>query len=851
MPISFIRLTITKKNIMQSKFLKILPDAAAVLLFVVIGFIYFFSPVSEGLVLAGSDHTGAIGSAVELTQYHERTGEETRWTNALFSGMPTYQMAPSYKSRTILDGVRSVYELGLPTVVMYVFILLIGFYILMRAFGFKPMVGVFGAIAWAFSSYFFIIIGAGHIWKLLTLAFIPPTIAGMVLCYKGKYLWGGAVLALFLAFQILSNHLQMTYYFLPVMALIWVAYLVSAIREKWLSRFCKATITMALAAIVAVAANLPNLYHTYQYSKETMRGRSELAAEGSAAKSGLTAEYITQWSYGIDETLTLLVPNAKGGASVPLSQSEIALKNGNFTQYYNGISMYWGDQPGTSGPVYVGAIICLLFVLGLFVVKSPLKWALLAATVLSVLLSWGHNFMGFTQWFIDNVPLYNKFRTVSSILVIAEFTIPLLAIMGLVCVLRDPQSTLGKKSWKLWVSFAIVGGMSLLYALFPSLNNPYYSAAEFSQLSQYPEIFNDIISSRKAIFVADAWRSFFYVLAGAALVWLISKRKLKAIVGVAALTVLCLVDMYAVNKRYLNDDMFVPQQDINNAFVKTAADEQILQDPDFDYRVLNLTTNTFNENETSYFHKSIGGYSAVKLGRYQDLIDNHIGREMGNVIKAINESRGNLVEVNGDSLFPVLNMLNDKYFIVGSASRADLPREAVVTAALKNPFAMGNAWFVDEINYVSTPNQEIAALSTTPLRRAAVADLSFKPTLGDTEGTARHDSTSTARLTKYEPNALTYELDSKQGGIVVFSEIYYPGWTATIDGAPLELGRVNYVLRAARVPAGKHIVEMEYKPSSIAITETIAYIAIGLLILVFVAALATTIIKQKKSKKDE
>ena len=329
---------------MQKIFQKAWPDAAAVVLFIVIGFVYFLSPVSDGLVLSGSDHTGAIGSGVELTQYHERTGEETRWTNALFSGMPTYQMSPSYSSRTALDTLRSVYELGLPTVVMYVFILLVGFYILMRAMGYKPLLSVMGAVAWAFSSYFFIIIGAGHIWKLLTLAFIPPTIAGMVLCYKGKYLWGGAVLALFLAFQILSNHLQMTYYFLPVMLLMWLAYLASAVRQHWMPRFWKATATMAVAAVIAIAANLPNLYHTYQYSKETMRGRSELAAEGTSEKSGLTAEYITQWSYGIDETLTLLIPNAKGGASVPLSQSDIAMEKGQYSQYYNGISMYWGDQ---------------------------------------------------------------------------------------------------------------------------------------------------------------------------------------------------------------------------------------------------------------------------------------------------------------------------------------------------------------------------------------------------------------------------------------------------------------------------------------------------------------------------
>lgn len=821
---------------------KIWPDAAAVVLFIIIGFVYFLSPVSDGLVLSGSDHTGAIGSGQELTQYHERTGEETRWTNALFSGMPTYQMSPSYGSRTTLDTMRSVYELGLPTVVMYVFILLVGFYILMRAMGYKPLLSVLGAIAWGLSSYFFIIIGAGHIWKLLTLAFIPPTIAGMVLCFKGKYLWGGAVLALFLSFQILSNHLQMTYYFLPVMALMWIAYLICALRNKTMGSFWKGTVTMLVAATIAICANLSNLYHTYEYSKETMRGRSELAAEGSSAQSGLTAEYITQWSYGIDETLTLLIPNAKGGASVPLSDSDIAMEKGQYSQYYNGISMYWGDQPGTSGPVYVGAIIMFLFILGLFVVKGPMKWALLVATILSILLSWGHNFMGFTQWFIDNVPLYNKFRTVSSILVIAEFTIPLLAIMALARVLQERADALGKNLWKFWTSLALVGGAALLYALFPSLNEPFASQNELAQLGQYPDILADITAVRKAIFASDAWRTLIYVLLGAVLVWLYAKQKIKAVIAVAALAVLCLIDMYGVNKRYLNDSMFVLPEDIQNSFVKTEADEQILQDTSLSYRVLNFTTNTFNENETSYFHKSIGGYSAVKLGRYQDLIDRHIGPEMNAVIKAFNDSQGDLTTVKGDSLFPVLNMLNDKYFIVSAGEGRKF--------AVQNPFAMGNAWFVNTINYVATPNEEIAALATTDLRTQAVADQTFRSVLHHS-GPAVVDSLAKVTLFSYQPNELEYEVESTTGGVVVFSEIYYPGWTATLDGQPLQLGRVNYVLRAAYVPSGKHVLHMEYKPASVTLTETIAYIAIVILLLIFIAAAVLTIRKAKAKNDSE
>lgn len=821
---------------------RIWPDAAAVALFIIIGFIYFLTPLSEGMVLSGSDHTGAIGSGQELTQYHERTGEETRWTNSLFSGMPTYQMSPSYDSRTTLDIFRNIYELGLPSVVMYVFILLLGFYILMRAFGYKPLLSVLGAIAWAFSSYYFVIIGAGHIWKLLTLAFIPPTIAGMVLCYKGKYLWGGAVLALFLAFQILSNHLQMTYYFLLVMFVMFVAYLIHAIRKHELKRFWKATATVVVAALIAVCANISNLYHTYEYSKETMRGRSELAAKGSSESTGLSAEYITQWSYGIDETWTLLIPNAKGGASVPLSSSEIAMENGEFAQYYNGFSMYWGDQPGTAGPVYVGAIICFLFILGLLVVKGPMKWALLVATVISILLSWGHNFMPLTQWCIDTIPMYNKFRTVSSILVIAEFTIPLLAIMALAKVLKEHSSVLGKNMWKFHVSLGLTAGVALLFWLMPSLFPAYTSLNEQEQLAQYPQILADLTNVRQAIFKADALRSFIFIILGAAFVWLYAKKKINSAVALCGIIVLCLIDMWGVNKRYLNNDMFVMPEQIHSSFAKTPVDEQILQDPDLDYRVLNFTTNTFNENETSYFHKSIGGYSAVKLGRYQDLIDQHIAPEMSNVIKSFNDTQGDMASVKADSLFPVLNMLNTKYFIVGAGQDGQ-------KFAVRNPHAMGNAWFVDGVRIVGSANEEIAALDTENLHKVAVVEKTFEPALGAGNKAIVHDSASTIKLTKYEPNELDYEATTPNGGLAVFSEIYYPGWTATIDGNPLELGRANYILRMAYIPAGKHTIHMEYKPASIGVTETLAFIAIALLILAFIAAVGLTIRKELNNKK--
>lgn len=525
------------------------------------------------------------------------------------------------------------------------------------------------------------------------------------------------------------------------------------------------------------------------------------------------------------------------------------MEKGRYSQYYNSFGMYWGDQPGTAGPVYVGAFILFLFVLGWFVVKGPMKWVLLAATAISILLSWGHNFMGLTQWCIDNVPLYNKFRTVSSILVVAEFTIPLLAVMTLAKLIKDRKKDNGASSvptfrmWKFYTALALTAGIALLFALFPGLFPSYTSLNEQAQLAQYPDILADLTTVRKVIFTADAWRSFFIVVVGAALLWLYLKNKLKAVPMLCMMTVLCLVDMYSVNKRYLNDNMFVMPEQITDSFVKTEADEQILKDTDPDYRVLNFTTNTFNENETSYFHKSIGGYSAVKLGRYQDLINTYIApsgsgklSEMQQVVKAFNDSRGDLTAIKGDSLFPVLNMLNCKYFILSGEGNRPF--------AVQNPFAMGNAWFVDQVMTVGSPNEEIAALGTADLRKTAVVDRTFAAVAGKVGTSTVHDSSSIIRLTAYEPNSLDYEATSPCGGVAVFSEVYYPGWTATVDGKPVELGRADYILRMCYIPAGRHTIHMEYKPSSITTTETIAYTAIGLLIIGFAVSIGVTIRRQ-------
>ena len=843
---------------------RFLPDILVVLLFAVIAFAYFFPADTEGRILYRHDSSAGRGSGQELTEYYQRTGERTRWTNSLFSGMPTYQMAPSYDSQQVLNEVGKFYHLWLPENVWYVFAYLLGFYILLRAFDFRRELAVLGSIIWAFSSYFFIIIAAGHIWKVIALAYLPPMIAGIVLAYRGKYVWGFVITALFTALEIQANHVQMTYYYLFIIAFMVLAYLWDAVRNHRLAQFGKATGVCFVAAALGVVINLSNLYHTWQYTQESMRGKSELVKKNSAnqTSSGLDRDYITQWSYGIDETWTLLVPNTKGGASMPLAMNEKAMEKADpqFYQIYQQLGQYWGNQPGTSGPVYVGAFVLMLFVLGLFIVKGPMKWALFLATGLSILLSWGHNFMWFTDLFLDYVPMYAKFRTVASILVIAEFTIPLLAMLALKKIFDTPDFFTQKiriylgtskhpiiahnttNMFWVWTSFIATGGMALLFAIMPSIFFPdYVSASELEAMKQIPsEYLGPLLSNlqeiRISIFTADCWRTFFVIVLGTAVLLLLRMKKIQPKYAVGAIIVLCLVDMWQVNKRYLNDGMFVERSVRETPQQETATDRQIMQDKAPDYRVLNLASNTFNENETSYYHKSIGGYHAAKLRRYQEMIDQYIGKEMRNMQGAIVNAQGDMTRVAGDSIYPVLNMLNTKYVI--------LPLQGGQTAPLLNPYAFGNAWFVDRISYVDNANAEIDAVGKLNLRHEAVADSKFKDVLGEP---VAQQSNAVVTLKKYEPNELTYTVESQKGGIVVFSEVYYPGWTATVDGTDTPVGRVNYILRAINVKPGKHTVVLTFKPASVKNTETAAYVAYLLLVL----AIAAGVFFEMKRRKNE
>lgn len=812
-----------------------LPDVLVVLAFALISFAYFFPADTEGRILFRHDSSAGRGAGMEISNYKERTGEMSRWTNSVFGGMPTYQSAPSYESTSALSQVVNAYHLWLPENVWYVFVYLLGFYILLRAFDFKWYLASLGAIVWAFSSYFFIIIAAGHIWKVMALAYLPPMIAGVLLAFvKRKYLAALAVTGIFAAFEINANHIQMTYYYCFLIFFMCIGFLIDALRKKDYAHLGKSIAVCALGALLGVLTNVSNLYHTWEYQNESMRGKSELvkADSGNQTSSGLERDYITQWSYGLSETWTLLVPNTKGGSSMnTIASNDIAIENADamYLPIYQQMGCYWGEQPGTSGPVYVGAFVMFLFVLGLFIVKGSIKWSLLAATILSILLSWGKNFMPFTDFFLDYVPMYAKFRTVASILVIAEFTIPFLGMLALKKIVDEPE-ILKQKAKFVYASLGLTAGIAFLFAVAPTMFfSDFVSPAERQALSQIPAdqlggLLSNLTAVRVAIFTADCWRSVFIILLGFACLMAYRFKKVSAPVMVGILCAICLVDMWQVNKRYLNDDMFVSNTLREAPQEATATDRQILADKSLDYRVLNFASNTFNENETSYYHKSIGGYHAAKLRRYQEMIEAYISPEMQKGMNAIYEAQGDLSKVNGDSIWPVLNMLNTKYFI--------LPLQGGQTTPLQNPYAMGNAWFVSKVEYVDNANKEIEGVGKIDLRTVAVADKKFQSVLGESK---QQDSTSVVKITKYEPNEIQYDVTSKNGGVVVFSEVYYPGWTCTVDGEEVEVGRVNYILRAVQMKAGSHKVVLEFRPKSVTNTEIVAWVSLAILFLALIA----------------
>ena len=789
----------------------------------IVSLLFFFPNDVQGNVLQQADIQQGLANGQEVKAYAEQTGESSRWTNSLFSGMPNFQISPSYASSSLLDWVAKLYTLWLPSPANLLFAMMLGFFIMCLCFRFKWYNALFGALAWGFSTYFIILIGAGHIWKFVTLAYIPPTIGGLALCYRGRHLGGAALTALFGALQLQSNHPQMTYYFLFVVLAMVIAWLINAVRQKEMKRWGIATACVVGAGLVAVGANATSLYNSYEYSKETIRGRAtELSApDAGGATKGLDKDYITGWSYGVDETLTLLIPNVKGGATIKpvggenrilsLDQTDRGQQYGAEEQYMlQQFPQYFGDQPMTNGPVYVGAFVLLLAVLYLFVGKGPMRWALFAVTVLAIFLSWGHNFMWFSDLFIDHFPLYNKFRTVSSILVIVEFTIPLLAILCLREIISTPDF-FKRYSLQFYCIFGIGAVICLIGWVDPGFFGNTFSANEMDFLRQQGALGNPqfagalgaIQETRRSLVSADSLRSFIFILLAFGLLMLYFKKSgIKPAWLVCGLGVLLVLDLVSVNKRYVNSDNFVEPYE-EAPFQPTAADVRILKDTAQNYRVLDIPGMT--AARSSYFHKTIGGYHAAKLTRYNDLLEHQI-------------AKNNMA---------VLNMLNAKYVIMQGDT------------VVQNPDAMGNAWFVDHIRYVSDANTEMKALDSLDPRQMAVADRQFEKVLKTSAPAAAGD---TIFETTYAPNRLTYHSRLSRPRIAVFSEIYFPwGWQATVDGKPVEIGRVNYVLRALNLPAGNHTVTFEFKPQSVERAESISVASIILIYIVCLGALACVV----------
>nr|WP_315097317.1 hypothetical protein [uncultured Porphyromonas sp.] len=828
-----------------------LPKVGGVLiLFVFLALAYFVPAVFEGRELFQQDVAGASGNASDVHRFAEATGEVSYWTNSLFGGMPMYQISPSYPSLYVISKVQSILTLQWPLCLLpgyswLLFAMLGGFYLFLRALRLGRLPSVLGAVMWTFSSYFIILVVAGHIWKLMTLAFIPPTIAGIIYTYRGRYLLGGALTALFASLQILSNHVQMSYYFAFLILFLILGYLWEAVKGRQLRRFVFASLVTLGSGLIALGINSSNLYHTYEYGSETIRGGSELttspddkmAGKVEATATGLDKDYITAWSYGKGETLTLLVPNVYGGATGALGENLSAMERvpADYRQIIGGLNHYWGDQPFTAGPVYVGAFVLLLFILGIFIVQGPLKWALLGGTLFSVFLAWGHNMMWLTDLFIDYVPLYNKFRTVSSILVVAEFTIPALAVLALIQFVREPRAVLQNKV-ALWVSLGLTLGLSLILALIPGTFFSLMSDQEQDMFRQamgnsqlpIPSIMASLKDARASIVSSDAWRSVFVLLLSLGACALYVWGKIKSPVLYILIGVITLGDLWLVDKRYLNDEHFIDKALVaQQAKPITDADRQILLDKDPHYRVMNLSVNSFNDATTSAHHRSVGGYHAAKLRRYQDLIEHQLSKQN----------------------MEVYNMLDTRYFILPDNASGKLHVEF-------NEKAFGPAWFVDQIQWVKNADEEMKALEDTPLQDKGIVDERFRPMLKDYQPLAANDTVMPepiVELRSYTPNKATYRTTTTHPRLLIFSEVYYPhGWKLMLDGKQeLPLIRADYVLRAAYIPAGTHELEMTFDPSSIHRTELIAGGSTALLILLLVGALLSALFFPRPAEGEE
>jgi len=825
----------------------LIPVIAAIVIFVVLTLGYF-SPVLKGKAIEQHDIQSHIGISKETVDFRNQFHEEPLWTNSLFGGMPTFQISTVY-SNNYVQYIHKIFTLGLPHPVNAIFIALISFFILLRVLKINPWLSIAGAIGFAFSTYFFIILGAGHNSKAVAIAYIPLVVAGFILVTQKKYLLGGALTALFLSLEINANHLQMTYYLFLFLGVYLLFEYVRLIKEKAYKDLIKISATLFIATILSFGPNAANLWATNDYVKYTNRGKSDLTPKDNKQTDGVSTDYATDWSMGKAETMTLMIPGFKGRSSgKAVGENKNALKNVDPQMKENiaNTAQYWGDQDlGTSSP-YSGAIIVFLFVLGLFIVEGRFKWVILATTIFSMMLSWGKNFMPLTEFFLDYFPVYNKFRAVSTILIIAEFTIPLLAVLAMDKLLKTPDYF--KQKIKLpfisnpvgiknifFISFGLTGGLSLLYYLMPGLT-------DFFATGEYDKIYNDVVAqaksadiaqafmdnletARQALFKSDAIRSFFFILLAAGVVWMMGATKTNKNILIAALAILILLDLALVDKGFLSDKNFKSKTDIQNPFPATLADTEILQDKGLSQRVLNLTVNTFNDASTSYYHKSVGGYHAAKLKRYQEMIENHIIGNMQNIGTTLNS---NPTDSSLRATFAqqgVLNMLNTKYVIY----KPDAP-------PLQNPYALGNAWFVNDIKMAKNADEEIKLVGEINPASVAVVDERFKDEINGFVPKA--DVSASIKLTEYKANQLKYESNSASDQLAVFSEIYYPdGWKVMVDGKESTHFRANYILRAMKIPAGKHTIEFKFEPKQYYTGQKIALGSSLILIIVVAGAL--------------
>ena len=820
---------------------KILPYVVGVVVFIAVAMVYC-APVLQGKVLVQGDVNNWKGAAQEARTFYQEEGYSPWWTNSMFSGMPTYQITGSLHTgelRTNLENIAHAGFKGDWQVIGIIFAYFFGFFIMLRCFKVNPWLSIIGGLAIGFSTYFFLIIPAGHVTKAVALGFLAPVIGGFYAIFRKQY-WLGAPLVVIYGILSLNLHPQMTYYIFMLIGVLACAELYIHIKDKAWKDLGISLGVLALSLLLVVGTKVSWLEMNQSYLKETMRGgHSELTSNSDSAptsnsNSGLSLDYATAWSYGVDETMTFLIPNWEGGASgynvgEKSQLCETMRKNGipkrSAEQFCQQVPTYRGEKAFTSGPVYMGAIICFLFVLGLLIVPGPYKWALLVATLFSVALAWGRNMMWLTELFFNYFPMYNKFRAVESILVVAEITMPLLGILALQQIV-DKKIAWEKLRTNMFIAGGITAGLCLIFALFTGIVNV-TSSYDAQWTAQVPAWLRDAIyDERVAMIKADAWRSFIFISLGFAVIywyaWKSESQSLasspyRLITFCAALAALVLADMIPVNKRFFGNDNFVKAKDADAYFAMQPYEQQILQDEDPNFRVLNLASNTFNDARTSYRLKSIGGYSAAKLRRYQDLIDEHISQEMNPLMQTVMRTQGFILpDANEGQDFPVLNMLNMKYAIV--------PLQGGKQAPVQNPYAMGNCWFVDEVIMVDTPDEECAALSTLDLHKQAVADKKFAEALDITKPEVTllmAFDTTLIQLTSYAPNCLKYEAMTERNKVAVFSEIYYPyDWHLYIvnnNGEKVELpiARVNYTLRAAVIPAGHHQLIMEFIPHAV------------------------------------